>query len=155
MQFLQTVNSSYTIKTREVTTYSKTKKKILSQKESMDNTSTVKVFNKEYKLTFKNNEDCDPACENNETCCDGECISEDEVCCEDKTDINISLVFEIYDNLIVGIINNNQYNKIYHERSSVPFKCPKINFEAKNDKLYMCNTVSSECLNCFAGAKNV
>jgi len=150
-----TVSSSYEIKTRKVTSYSKTKKNVLSQAEKIEKTSTVKVFNKEFKLTYKVNEDCDPACDDNEVCCEQQCISEDEICCENKTDININLKFEIYDNLIVGIINNNQYNKIYHVKSLTSFKCPKIIFKSHNDKLYMCNNVESECLTCFAGAQDV
>jgi hypothetical protein len=152
-----TISSSYKILTRKVTSYTKHKKNMFSQKQKLDNMSTVKVFDKEYKLTYKVNEDCDPACKKDEICCEQKCISEDEICCENenKIDININLKFEIYDNVIIGIINDEQYNKIYHIKTSDNFNCPKIIFKSHNDKVYMCDSVQSECLTCFAGAQDV
>lgn len=155
LESLGTVNSSYEIMTRKVESYSKTKKNIFSQAKKIENVSTVKVFNKEFKLTYKINQDCDPKCSNDQVCCEQECISEKEICCENKTNINIYLKFEIYDNLIIASINNNTYDKIYHIKPSSSFKCPEITFKSHNDKIYVCNNVESQCLSCYAGAQDV
>ena len=155
LEQVHTVASSYQIKTREVKSYYKYKTYVSSQQDKIDSTSTVKVFNKEFKLTFKNQDDSGCSeCADDEICCENQCISEDEECCEDKTDLNIQLSFEIYDNVIIGMINDDEYNKIYRTRSS-SFKCPKINFKSENEQLYICHNVTSECIDCFAGAKNV
>jgi len=153
-QLLETVKSSYKVLTRDVKSYFKQKLTLLSQKDKIASVSTVKVFNKEFKLTFKNHDDTNCSeCADNEICCENKCIPEDEECCENKTDINLNIKFEIYDNVIIGILNNDEYNKIYHIRSS-SFNCPKIDFKSEQE-VYMCNNVTSECINCFAGAKDV
>jgi len=146
-----TIKSEYTLHTREKKYVTKTKTNYISMKEKTADTETRKIINKKFEITFKAKDSC-KNCTQDQICCDNKCIDKDEECCENKADIDLNLRFEIYDNTIVVLLNNNANDKLCVNRGNYDlFLCPKVIFNSKNELLYMCDSVTSECTSCYTG----
>lgn len=134
--------------------------------------STAKIYNKEFEIKWgyepKYGEVvCDPPCKNNENCCPiesnvcsgkydgkdipGECIA-DEDCCVDKVDLDFSITFDIYDNLIVGTLSSNPNNKLCKPRIPTGiFRCPVISYKILNENIQICDAAGADCHSCYLG----
>lgn len=145
------ISRSNKIYTREKKYISKTKSRYVSMKDRSTKSKTRKIINKKFEISYKSKEDC-KNCDKEQICCDNKCIDKETECCEKKADINLNLRFEIYDNIISVFLNNNAEDRLCVNRGNYDlFKCPKIKFESKNNLLYICDSVTSECTNCYTG----
>jgi hypothetical protein len=125
----------------------------------VDTAETVNRYEKSLIIKYKKT--C-PDC-GTQYCCDGQCIDDMENCCENKTNINIRLTYEIYNNYMVvslssgfqdwwGADSYSVVDTIYRDRNTNGiFKCPEIEFQSRNQDLYICDSVVSECTNCSTG----
>jgi hypothetical protein len=130
----------------------KKKHNYISTSEKLESLSSRKFTKKQFEIYYKE-DDCDNCKPPYETCCNNQCIEAESLCCENKFDIDLDLKFEIYDNLIVVILNNDTSNRLCVYRSSTDqFRCPSISFKSYNDLLFMCDSVSSECTSCYTGS---
>jgi len=145
------ISSETKIYTRDIKYIQKSKHNYVSPEERMENTSTIKIVNKKFEITYKNVDDCkdcdSPVYE--QVCCENKCIDPDEICCEDKGDVSLIVNFEIYDNLIVGYAGGKK--TCFARQSYNLFRCPVVEYQSFNEKIYMCDSVSSNCSNCYVG----
>jgi hypothetical protein len=145
------ISSETKIYTRDIKYIQKSKHNYASPEERMQNTSTIKIVNKKFEITYKSVDSC-KECDSpiyEQVCCENKCIDPDEICCENKADVNLIVNFEIYDNLIVGYAGGKK--TCFARQSYNLFRCPVVEYQSFNEKIYMCDSVSSNCSNCYVG----
>lgn len=154
---LCTVPSEYKIITRDVYVYYKNRQIWNKVDDPPMLTEDVKAGH--YRIYF--NQQCEsidqygttqPYCKEGDVCCEGICIPNDAVCCNNKVDINFNVKFDIYRDKIVAYLNNNINNKFCYTRPNKDsFKCPNIRYSKNNDKILFSDSVSSYCGGCMLG----
>jgi hypothetical protein len=143
-----TIKQRYTQKQRKITTVTKTKQ--VNTKDLYDPENgfmeKVKVYSKSFQIQYKNKE---KEGENNG------CSEQDQEneCC-DKTDINLSIVADIFHNImnIRFVMGSSTLDSVCVNRNvSNLFKCPVITYNRPNGEIYMCDSVTSSCTHCNSG----
>ena len=138
-----TIKTKYTHKKRKITTITKTKQLDTNALYDPDSGyyEKVKIYNKSFEIQYRNKK--------SKACSDQD---KEKGCC-DKADIDITITATIYQNLMHLKLsaNGNNQEKCVERDVNNHFKCPVITYKRTNDKLYICDNVTSQCVNCNVG----